>query len=208
MILYRPVGLIELQLIFESNLTAFPPRLPEQPIFYPVTNPTYAEQIARDWNTKTSPFAGYVTEFTIDDAYLAQYQKQIVGGRLHEEYWIPAERLTEFNHHLTSPIQVIKAFFGHSFQGYIPQKLGFKGKNATAQFALLCSSFDYSPMDFTLEIRANRTAVFLNYPFWQQTPFTELGISAEQQERVLEAIQQVWQQGLSHLPLPTSSLNQ
>jgi len=65
--LYRPVGLIELQRIYESRMQAFPPRLPEQPIFYPVLNFTYAAQIARDWNTKSHSFAGYVTEFTVDD---------------------------------------------------------------------------------------------------------------------------------------------
>jgi hypothetical protein len=34
-------------------MRAFPPRLPEQPIFYPVTNEEYAKQIAKDWNTKS-----------------------------------------------------------------------------------------------------------------------------------------------------------
>lgn len=207
MILYRPVGLKELQLIFESNLSAFPPRLPEQPIFYPVTNPTYAGQIAHEWNSKSHPFAGYVTQFTVDDAHMAQYQKQIVGGRLHEEYWIPAEQLAEFNHHLTSQIQVIQAFFGSEFKGHIPTQFGMKGKNAAEQFALLCSSFGYSPMDFAMEIWTNRTAVFLHYLFWQQKPFTEWGISAEQQEKVLQAIQQVWKHYLPQLELPLTTLN-
>ena len=53
MIFYRPVLLHELRLIFENGLTAFPPRLPEQPIFYPVLNIDYARQIALDWNTKS-----------------------------------------------------------------------------------------------------------------------------------------------------------
>jgi hypothetical protein len=35
-ILYRPVGPTELALIEASNWKAFPPRLAEQPIFYPV----------------------------------------------------------------------------------------------------------------------------------------------------------------------------
>jgi hypothetical protein len=48
--LYRPVGLNELRLIFETEMTVFPPRLPEQPIFYPVLNAPYAIKIARDWN--------------------------------------------------------------------------------------------------------------------------------------------------------------
>lgn len=36
MILYRPVGVAELRLIARSGFREFPPRLPEQPIFYPV----------------------------------------------------------------------------------------------------------------------------------------------------------------------------
>lgn len=35
-ILFRPVGPRELALIASSGYQAFPPRLPEQPIFYPV----------------------------------------------------------------------------------------------------------------------------------------------------------------------------
>jgi hypothetical protein len=46
--LYRPVGLEELRLIYETDMRAFPPRLPVQPIFYPVTNEEYAKQIAKD----------------------------------------------------------------------------------------------------------------------------------------------------------------
>ena len=38
----------ELRLVYEAGLKAFPPRLPEQPIFYPVLNFGYAEQIACD----------------------------------------------------------------------------------------------------------------------------------------------------------------
>lgn len=48
--LYRPVSQKELDLIEQSDWKAFPPRLPEQPIFYPVTNEEYAIQITRDWN--------------------------------------------------------------------------------------------------------------------------------------------------------------
>ena len=36
MTLYRPVGREELALIEASGYKSFPPRLPEQPIFYPV----------------------------------------------------------------------------------------------------------------------------------------------------------------------------
>jgi hypothetical protein len=59
--LYRPVGPEELELIRNSGWKAFPPRLPEQPIFYPVVEKEYAVRIARDWNVKASG-SGYVTK--------------------------------------------------------------------------------------------------------------------------------------------------
>jgi hypothetical protein len=49
-ILWRPVGPAELELIRNAAMRAFPPRLPEQPIFYPVLSEEYAIKIARDWN--------------------------------------------------------------------------------------------------------------------------------------------------------------
>jgi hypothetical protein len=108
--LFRPVGLAERDLIAESNFSAFPPRLPEQPIFYPVTNEGYAAQIARDWNTKEPTGVGFVTRFSVSAAYLSQFEKQIVGGRRHEEYWIPAEQLDEFNSMIMGGIEVISEF--------------------------------------------------------------------------------------------------
>ncbi|HVX50037.1 MAG TPA: hypothetical protein VHB48_07760, partial [Chitinophagaceae bacterium] len=58
--LYRPVGPDELKKIADSGYKKFPPRLPEQPVFYPVLNEEYAVQIARDWNVPASGI-GYVT---------------------------------------------------------------------------------------------------------------------------------------------------
>lgn len=46
--LWRPTGPKELDLVRELNWRAWPPRLPEQPIFYPVLNEDYAVRIARD----------------------------------------------------------------------------------------------------------------------------------------------------------------
>ncbi|MEM7234916.1 MAG: ADP-ribosylation/crystallin J1, partial [Planctomycetota bacterium] len=82
MTLFRPVGVAELRLIAESEFREFPPRLPDQPIFYPVLHFDYADQIARDWNTTdaASGYAGFVTRFEIDDAFAARYPVQIVGG--------------------------------------------------------------------------------------------------------------------------------
>jgi hypothetical protein len=107
--LYRPVGPQELKLIEESGFRGFPPRLPDQPIFYPVTNQPYATQIARDWNVKASG-AGFVTRFAVRAEYLAKFQVQTVGGAMHTEYWIPAEELPEFNSNIVGLIEVIEEF--------------------------------------------------------------------------------------------------
>jgi hypothetical protein len=80
--LYRPVGSDELNLIAASGYREFPPRLPGQPIFYPVLNEQYATQIARDWNAKDSQSkSGFVTRFTVRTDYLSQFTVHNVGGR-------------------------------------------------------------------------------------------------------------------------------
>src|SRR5438128_6719473 len=107
--LFRPVGPRELELIAESGYRAFPPRLPEQPIFYPVLNEEYATQIARDWNAP-SKGVGYVTRFRVRAGFLSRYQVQTVGSRIHQEYWIPAEELEEFNSNIVGPIEVIAEY--------------------------------------------------------------------------------------------------
>ncbi|MBB4010348.1 hypothetical protein [Allorhizobium taibaishanense] len=109
-VLFRPVGLEELKLIEESGWKAFPPRLPDQQIFYPVTNEDYAAQIARDWNTKTGSRQGFVTKFEVDAVYVSKFEKQVVGGREHEELWVPAEELEEFNRHIVGNIVVTQRF--------------------------------------------------------------------------------------------------
>ncbi|SHE46669.1 hypothetical protein SAMN05444392_101586 [Seinonella peptonophila] len=110
--LYRPVGKKELYLLKERGYRAFPPRLPFQPIFYPVLDQSYAEQIARDWNTKdkASDFEGHVTRFQIQQDFLEQYEIQTVGGTHHQEYWIPAEDLEELNRNIVGKIEVIATF--------------------------------------------------------------------------------------------------
>jgi hypothetical protein len=88
--LYRPVGEQELDLIRASGWRAFPPRLPEQPIFYPVLGENYAIQVEAE--------------------YLAQFPVQTAGSREHREYWIPAEELEEFNSHIVGLIEVVHKF--------------------------------------------------------------------------------------------------
>jgi hypothetical protein len=107
--LYRPVGAKALVLIRASGSTAFPPRLPEQPIFYPVLTEEYAVQIARNWNARQSG-VGYVTRFRVRASFLTRYAVQTVGSSIHREYWIPAEELAEFNRNIVGPIEVIAEF--------------------------------------------------------------------------------------------------
>jgi hypothetical protein len=107
--LWRPTGPQELELVRESNWRAWPPRLPEQPIFYPVLNEDYAVRIARDWNVKHDG-VGYVTRFDVESEYLSRYPVQQVGGRTILELWVPAEELDEFNAHIVGDIQVVHEF--------------------------------------------------------------------------------------------------
>lgn len=107
--LWRPVGPEELRLIRESGMHAFPPRLPEQPIFYPVLSEDYAVKIARDWNVPASG-SGYVTRFRVRRDFLDRYQVQEAGGRSHLEYWIPAEDLPAFNAAIVGEIEVTAEF--------------------------------------------------------------------------------------------------
>lgn len=108
-ILFRPVGPEELALIEQSGWKKFPPRLPEQPIFYPVMNEPYAVQIARDWNVPASG-SGFVTRFAVRKSYLDQFTIQNVGGEIHNELWIPAEQLEEFNENIVGEIEVTQEF--------------------------------------------------------------------------------------------------
>ncbi|MEL1249871.1 hypothetical protein [Aurantiacibacter gilvus] len=107
--LWRPTGPEELKLVEDSGWTAWPPRLPEQPIFYPVTNEEYAVKIARDWNVPSSG-SGYVTQFKVRKDFLDQYERQLAGGKAHEEYWIPAEDLDAFNAAIVGKIEVVRTF--------------------------------------------------------------------------------------------------
>ena len=107
--LWRPTGPKELALVEQSGWRAWPPRLPDQPIFYPVLNEDYAVQIARDWNVKESG-AGYVTRFSVREEFISRFPVQQVGARLHTEHWIPAEDLPELNRNIVGLIEVIASF--------------------------------------------------------------------------------------------------
>ena len=113
MILYRPVGKKEYELIEQNDFKSFPPRLPEQPIFYPVLTEQYAIEIASKWNTKDNLFSenvGYVLKFNVSDEYISKFDVQAAGASRHKEYWIPADELEEFNSNIIGTIEVIHKF--------------------------------------------------------------------------------------------------
>ena len=186
-------------------MLAWPPRLPEQPIFYPVLNFEYAAQIARDWNTKSNFFVGYVTEFEVEDSYISRFERQIVGGSRHEELWIPAEQLDEFNQHIVGHISVTGAYFGPQFRGFIPDGFLLEGKDASTQFIMLAKLYTQDPEDFRSELKANHLAIFLNYPFWLHHDFSGEGISISERDDVLKAIHILWADEFSPITLPTLS---
>ncbi|MEW2262167.1 MULTISPECIES: ADP-ribosylation/crystallin J1 [unclassified Streptomyces] len=107
--LWRPTGPEELALVAASGWTAWPPRLPEQPIFYPVLDEDYAVRIARDWNVPASG-SGYVTRFEVDADHVERYPVRQAGGETILELWVPADELAEFNRHIVGRIEVVREF--------------------------------------------------------------------------------------------------
>jgi hypothetical protein len=116
--LYRPIGLTEMELIAENNYKTFPPRFEWQPIFYPVINQAYAEQIADEWNTRDefSGYCGIVTAFQINVDFIKKYEVKNVGGIVHNELWIPSNELENFNNNIIGVIAIVNAFFGSSYK--------------------------------------------------------------------------------------------
>jgi hypothetical protein len=110
--LFRPVGQAEYELVAASGFSRFPPRLPGQPIFYPVLTEAYATEIARDWNTRdaASGQAGYVLRFRVETEFVARYPERIAGAARHRELWVPADELEEFNRHIRGPIELVSEF--------------------------------------------------------------------------------------------------
>ncbi len=107
--LYRPTGPEELRLVAKSGWKKWPPRLPGQPIFYPVTNEQYAREITQRWNVPDKG-GGYVTRFAVKKSFMDRYKIHRVGGTNHTEWWIPAEDLEEFNANIVGLIEIIGVY--------------------------------------------------------------------------------------------------
>jgi hypothetical protein len=50
--------------------------------------------------------------FRVQTAYLKRFERRTVGGAIHQEYWIPAKELAEFNRHIVGKIETIAEFRG------------------------------------------------------------------------------------------------
>ena len=107
--LFRPVGPKELELLRQNGFARWPPRLPEQPIFYPVTNEQYAIQIAKEWNVPSNGI-GFVTRFYVKSSFMNKYKIEKVGGNNHTEWWIPAEDVEEMNTNIVGKIEILHKF--------------------------------------------------------------------------------------------------
>ncbi len=104
--LFRPTGPEELKLVEDSGFKRWPPRLPGQPFFYPVTNEQYAIEIASQWNVKDSG-VGFVTRFRVKREFMDRYEIQVVGASHHAEWWVPDAELAELNDNIVGNIEVI-----------------------------------------------------------------------------------------------------
>ncbi|MEZ4886032.1 MAG: hypothetical protein R3E32_14955 [Chitinophagales bacterium] len=184
--LYRPIGLKELELILSANPHAYPPRLSWQPIFYPVLNFDYAAQIAHDWNTKDagSGFCGFVTEFEISSAYLQQFEVQNVGGHEHNELWIPAEQLQEFNGQIVGEIKVTAAFYGKEYVGKIESSDRFNQMDAKDQYSYFLKEMENGE-NLQKLVQQEWIAVQANMGFWKQIEGANDGL-LEQIEIILD----------------------
>ena len=190
--LYRPVGLREMERILEAGARGFPPRRKEQPIFYPVLGQDYAEQIARRWNTtdRRSGFAGFVTRFAIDAAYVARFEEHVVGAAIHRELWVPAEELDEFNDHIAGPIVMIAAYYGPDYEGPIPQQGPLQGLDAREQVIALDQIAASSSLADV--VAANAPAVQVSFAYWVGGDFAAAGLSQKRKRELLRDLLARW----------------
>lgn len=108
--LWRPTGPKELDLVRASQWRAWPPRLPEQPIFYPVLDEDYAIRIARDWNVKHDGAWPSSLGSRSSRSSCAGTPSSRPAGRTILELWVPAEELDEFNAHIVGEIRLTHEF--------------------------------------------------------------------------------------------------
>ena len=109
---FRPVGQAELDRVRASGFKRWPPRLPEQPIFYPVTNERYAIELTQ-WNVRDLG-AGSVARFSVEKTFMDQYAIHCVGAAHQTEWWVPAEDLERLNDRIVGTIEVLGTYGGRA----------------------------------------------------------------------------------------------
>lgn len=208
--LYRPVGLYEAKNILDSGLTSFPPRRYGQPIFYPVLNLEYARQIASEWNAPDpgSNYAGFVTEFYIDEQYISKYQEKIVGTPTHRELWVPAEELEEFNRNIKGKIQFVDAFYGEKYFGMVLVDSHPENCSADAQFNKLLCLMKNNRAGLADEIKEQWQAVLLNFNYWILRDYSVASIIAEEKQELLGEVVKIWGECFGDIKLPGSGIEQ
>lgn len=194
-----------MELILQADSKAFPPRLPHQPYFYPVLTFEYAEQIARDWNTKDekSGFAGFVTQFEVDKDYVSPFEVHTVGAATHRELWIPAEELETFNQHIRGRIELKAAYYGEVYKGI---KHFFEDWYADEMLEKLYTTSLHSAQDFSGEVTLNRNAILLNFSYWITRDMSHHDLFEGEQIRFLKHIAETWRWKFPDIPLLGSNL--
>ena len=146
--LFRPVGLYELALIQQADYRRYPPRLPEQPIFYPVLDRGYAEEIASRWNPPdpNSGYMGAVTRVTVPTEAIASYPEQVVGDSHHRELWVPAAEQAALEDRFLAPIEVLAAWVGERMGEALPGWDGVAGELPEAELPELLAAIARGPV--------------------------------------------------------------
>lgn len=191
--LYRPVGFKELDLLLDTGNRRFPARLPEQPFFYPVLNFDYAREIAENWNTndEKSSYSGYITEFEVDSEYISKFEAHIVGTTRHEELWIPAEELEEFNKHINENVSITKAYYGSFYTGESSINTQLYGMNYKEQFLELKKLKDSNSMDFVCEVLAQWKIITQNYFLWISFDFSNHDINFTERDMLIDSMKHI-----------------
>ncbi|MBZ0308385.1 MAG: hypothetical protein K8I82_20130 [Anaerolineae bacterium] len=185
--LYRPVGLKEAELILVKGV--FPPRPPEEALFYPYLYEAYAEQVARERyiREENKGYAGFVTEFKVRRSYIDKFKERIVGDDIHAEFWIPVIELDELNQNIEGRIEITAAFYGEKYTGQWHRYL-----SAEELFIVLYRTCQHYNQVCWGEIRQNRHAVLLNYEYWKRHDFGD-AMSEEQKLSFLRKIAVIWE---------------
>lgn len=125
-----------------------------------------------------------------------------MGAKEHEELWVPAEELAEFNSHIEGRIEVVGAHFGEDYRGDVPDAGGLRGKDAHEQFVALARTLPYSGFDVVLEMAVNHVAVSLNFFFWEREDFTADGFDSAPRDELLGKLKRAWAESESHGTIP------